>query len=153
MQPMVIDGSERLADPNAPVAALVDFYRGFNGRDLGLVAANWEPSAEVVMSNPLGGIKRGWAEIEAVYRRLFEGQARVRVEFFDYAILTGEDMFCAIGRERGELALGDTRLELRIRTSRIYRRQDGRWRQVHHHGSMDEPQLLDRYQKAVAAGA
>lgn len=153
MEPIAINGTEQAADPGSPVAALIDFYRGFNGRDLDLVAATWEQSAEVVMNNPLGGIKRGWAEIESVYRRLFHGQARVRVEFFDYSILAADAMFCAIGRERGQLELGDTLLDLRIRTTRIYRRRNGRWRQVHHHGSMDEPQLLDRYQKAVAAGA
>ena len=26
---------------------------------------------------------------------------------------------------------------------------DGRWQQVHHHGSIDDPDLLSRYQRAV----
>jgi hypothetical protein len=44
---------------------------------------------------------------------------------------------------------GDTRLELAIRTSRLYRRIDGAWRQVHHHGSFDDPDLLAAYSEAV----
>ena len=41
-------------------------------------------SAEIVMDNPLGGIKRGWHEVRSVYERLFSGPARVLVEFHDY---------------------------------------------------------------------
>ena len=36
-----------------------------------------------------------------------------------------------------------------IRISRIFRRVDGRWRQIHHHGSIDDADLLARYQAAV----
>ncbi|WP_255516532.1 hypothetical protein [Geobacter sp. FeAm09] len=36
-----------------------------------------------------------------------------------------------------------------IRTSRIFRLMEGRWRQVHHHGSNDDPDLLASYRKAV----
>lgn len=32
-----------------------------------------------------------------------------------------------------------------IRTSRLYRRIDGAWRQVHHHGSFEDPALLAAY--------
>jgi len=55
-------------------------------------------------------------------------------------------MFCAVGRERGRLQLDDKTVELAIRTSRIYCRQQGEWRQLHHHGSMDDALLLANYQ-------
>lgn len=57
------------------------------------------------------------------------------------------------GRERGTLTAADGKtLDLRIRTSRIFRRDsDGQWRQVHHHGSMDDPELLRAYQSAVGS--
>jgi hypothetical protein len=32
---------------------------------------------------------------------------------------------------------------------RAFRRAGGRWRQVHHHGSIDDPDLLGAYQQAV----
>jgi hypothetical protein len=37
----------------------------------------------------------------------------------------------------------------------VYRWTDGRWRQIHHHGSMDDADLLARYQRFVgrASGA
>jgi len=54
-----------------------------------------------------------------------------------------------VGRERGRFEAAGGTLDLAIRTTRIFRWVDGRWRQVHHHGSMDDPALLERYQRAV----
>jgi len=75
----------------------------------------------------------------------------VQVEFHDYTIHVVGDVFYAVGRERGTLEDDGINLDLAIRTSRIFRRIDGRWRQVHHHGSIDDPQLLRAYQEAVSA--
>lgn len=62
------------------------------------------------------------------------------------------EIFYAVGRERGEFRRGDTVLKLAIRTTRLFRLLAGHWRQVHHHGSFDDPELLARYQEAVRAG-
>lgn len=60
------------------------------------------------------------------------------------------DLFYVVGRERGELGVSGQPMKLAIRTSRIFRRDpDGRWLQVHHHGSIDDPQMLAAYQAAV----
>ena len=101
------------------------------------------------MDNPLGGIKRGWKEIQSAYERIFKGPAKVYVEFYDYTIHEAGDIFYAVGRERGEFRVPETVIKLAIRTSRIYKLIDGRWQQVHHHGSIDNPELLARYQSAV----
>jgi ketosteroid isomerase-like protein len=144
-----ITGREPLGALDEPVAALAQFYRAFNGRDLALMGDNWDKSDDVAMDNPLGGIKRGWPEIRAVYERIFAAAGRVRVEFYDYTLHRADEVFYAVGRERGTFESADVKLDLAIRTSRIFRRVDGRWRQVHHHGSIDDPRLLDAYQKAV----
>jgi ketosteroid isomerase-like protein len=144
-----IDGTS-LEDPSTPRGALNEFYRAFNTRDLKLMEANWERSDEAAMDNPLGGIKRGWEEIRPVYERVFAGAAEVQVEFFDYTLHEGGDIFWAVGRERGTLKRDGLELDLAIRTSRLFRRDhSGRWRQAHHHGSIDDPDLLARYQAAV----
>jgi ketosteroid isomerase-like protein len=111
--------------------------------------ANWDNSEEASMDNPLGGIKRGWPEIRQVYERIFTGQATVRVEFHDYTLHEAGEVFWVVGRERGRLEQDGRTLDLAIRTSRLFRRSAGGWRQVHHHGSMDDPALLDAYQRAV----
>lgn len=136
--------------PTTPLGALAEFYRAFNGRDLALMEQNWDSSPAAVMDNPLGGIMRGWPAIREIYQRLFSGEARVAVEFFDYTLHEAADAFWAIGRERGALQQsGRPDLPLLIRTSRLFRRDGGRWRQVHHHGSIDDPKLLDEYQARV----
>ncbi|EPR37675.1 hypothetical protein dsx2_0607 [Desulfovibrio sp. X2] len=146
-----ITGNEEPGDPGRPEHGLIQFYKAFNGRDLALMGENWlREAGDIAMDNPLGGIMRGWEEISAVYARIFGGPATVRVEFHDYTLHAAQDVFYAVGRERGEFARGAERLDLRIRTTRVFRLAGGRWRQVHHHGSIDDPKLLARYQAAVA---
>lgn len=147
-----ITGNENKPDLAQPVKALSNFYEAFNNRDLVKMAENWAQTDEIAMDNPVGGIKRGWEEIKAVYERIFNGKAKVCVEFYDYTIHQHGEVFYAVGRERGEFRIGETVVNLAIRTSRVFRIMDGQWRQVHHHGSIDEPELLARYQHAVREG-
>lgn len=58
-------------------------------------------------------------------------------------------MFYMTGRERGTFRRGETQVGLAIRTSRIFQRRNERWQHVHHHGSIDDPELLARYQAVV----
>ena len=146
-----ITGDEDLGDLSRPQQALAQFYRAFNTGDLALMSASWEPSDEAAMDNPLGGITRGWPQIRAVYERIFRSPARVRVEFHDYTLHVSDAIFYAVGRERGRYETRQGPLDLAIRTTRIFRRVDGRWRQVHHHGSMDDPARLAAYQSAIRA--
>lgn len=151
MQPVQtpITGQEDQGDLSLPFHALVQFYHAFNTRNMTVMAENWAKSDEIAMDNPLGGIKRGWGEIRQVYERLFNGPATVYVEYYDYTIHEAGEMFYAVGRERGFFRLGGDEIKLAIRTSRVFRKLNGRWRQVHHHGSIDDPMLLGRYQSAV----
>ena len=114
-----------------------------------MMSENWWQSDDIAMDNPLGGIKRGWEEIHPVYERIFNGPAEVYVEYFDYTIHETAEMFYAVGRERGYFRLGGKKITLAIRTSRIFRKVNGRWKQAHHHGSIEDPQLLAKYQAAV----
>lgn len=144
-----ITGNEDQGDLTSPYQALVQFYCAFNHGDLSIMESNWANTGEIAMDNPLGGIKRGWREIQPVYERIFNGPAKVYIEYHDYTIHQTTEMFYTVGRERGYFRLGGKELNLAIRTSRIFRKCDARWRQVHHHGSIDNPNLLERYQSAV----
>jgi hypothetical protein len=145
-----ISGSQYDGIPcSTPESALEQFYAAFNGRDLALMTDNWLQTGDIALDNPLGGIWRGWPEIRALYERIFNGAARVRVEFYDYTLHMGQDMFYAVGRERGHFRGDDIELALSIRTSRIFMKTGEHWKQVHHHGSIDDPELLARYQSAV----
>lgn len=144
-----ITGKNEPPGQTHPLYALTEFYRAFNGGDLTLMAKNWANTGDIVMANPLGGIKRGWDEIRAVYERLFMGPAEVYVEYYDYTVDETPEMFYATGRERGYFRRSEHEVKLAIRTSRVFRKIEGQWRQVHHHGSIDDPLLLAAYQEAV----
>jgi len=148
-----ITGREDKNGLSAPLQALVEFYDAFNSRDLEKMSKNWAQTDDISMDNPLGGIKRGWKEIQSVYEHIFKGPAKVYVEFYDYTIHEVGDIFYAVGRERGEFRDTETVINLAIRTTRIYKLIDGHWRQVHHHGSIDDPELLASYQSAVKGGS
>jgi ketosteroid isomerase-like protein len=42
-----------------------------------------------------------------------------------------------------------TTVPVEIRITRYFRYADGRWRQYHHHGRIDDPGALRAYQQAI----
>lgn len=130
------------------------FYYAFNHRDLAVLKQVWAEHDLIQLNNPLGGILRGYEPIAALYSRVFSGAASVWVELDDIIEFETENMIVFAGREHGEFALNNQTLALTIRTSRIVQwfGADVGWRQVHHHGSIDDSQLLEAYQRAVRAG-
>ena len=153
MKPMQtpITGNEDQGNLSPPLQALVQFYYAFNYQHREAMADNWAQSDEIAMDNPLGGIKRGWEEIMSVYERIFNSQATVKVEYYDYTLHETAEMFYTVGRERGYFFAGESEVKLSIRTTRIFRKYNDHWKQVHHHGSIDDPQLLQQYQSAILA--
>lgn len=145
----VITGDETPAGDGSALDALIAFYRAFNAGDIDALSQNWMADDAPSMNNPIGGIRRGWPSIREGYARLFGGPASVRVEFFDFASIGGDDWHLFAGRERGVCATPSTRLSLRIRTTRWFVRDEGAWRQLHHHGSIEEPSLLADYQRTI----
>ena len=141
-----ITGYEDLRDLTHPRHALTQFYRAFNTRDIVLMRQNWSPSEDISMNDPLGGIKRTWPEIRSVYDRFFTGPAQITLEFFNYSLHVSGEVFYAVGRERGRFEGPANIFDLTFRTTRVFRFLDHKWRQVHHHGSIDDAALLDRYQ-------
>lgn len=129
--------------------ALSHFYKAFNTQDIHLMEQSWLKTEEVSMDNPIGGIRRGWQEIFDGYKLIFNGPARVYVEFYDFSIHSTKSMFFATGREKGYCRINETTLELVIRTTRIFKKSRGKWLQIHHHGSIDNPELLKKYQEAL----
>lgn len=144
------DRSDEAAGADGARAMLETFYHAFNQRSLTVLEKVWAPDASILLANPLGGIVRGLGEIRALYRRVFEGPARVWVEYYDVTQFGDGEHAVFVGRERGELVHGDQRLPLAFRTTRYFQRIHGvGFRQVHHHGSMDDPSALAAYQRAV----
>jgi hypothetical protein len=66
-----------------------------------------------------------------------------------YTLRAMDEMFYAVGGERGRLTRGGESLDGSIRTTRLFRRVDDEWRLAHHRGSIDDPQMRRAYQAAV----
>ena len=145
----IINGSEISSSLSEYEVALSEFYRAFNNADTQLMQTNWLQSEEASLANPLGGLRRGWSEIFPLYEKLFNGPAEVYVEYFDYTIQHNDYIFLAVGRERGYFRYDNNEVTLAIRTSRTYKKTDQGWRQLHHHGSIEDPELLQSYQSVV----
>jgi len=151
-----ITGTEHAANDGSAMGALIGFYRAFNARDLEGLRANWADGNDGLqpsMSNPIGGLRRGWDEIREGYSRLFGGPARVTVEFHDYTHQEVGSFALFVGRERGVCVTAELRLDLAIRTSRTFVKVGAAWRQLHHHGSFEQGALLAEYQRAVLGAA
>ena len=127
------------------------FYYAFNHRDFELMKRVWADEDLIQLNNPLGGILRGFEDIAKLYGRVFTGSASVWVEFSDIVEFETENMVVFAGRERGECSSNNQTLSLAIRTTRIVQwiNDEIGWRQVHHHGSIDQPEMLAAYQVAV----
>jgi ketosteroid isomerase-like protein len=144
-----ITGNEELGDLSQPQQALAQFYHAFNSRDLKMIDDNFAASDDVAIDNPLGGIRRGAGEPHKMYEGVFKSPANVHVVFWDYTIHRTGDVFWAVGRERGTYVDGGVEKDLNIRTTRVFQLINGRWRQMHHHGSIEDAKLLAEYQNAV----
>jgi len=145
---IIIDGND-LPDETSEIVALSKFYKAFNTHDMQLMELSWLNTNEISMDNPIGGIRRGWEEIGAGYNKIFSGKAKVYVEFYDFSIHKSENMFFATGKERGYFRTDTTDIPLAIRTTRIFIKHNDSWRQIHHHGSIDDPEMLKNYQQAI----
>jgi len=76
-----------------------------------------------------------------------QGETQVYVEFYDFELLVTSDLSFVTGCECGVASNATEKLELDIRTSRIFQNIKGHWQQIHHHGSMIDSVALQCYQK------
>ncbi|OWV98949.1 hypothetical protein ATY81_26690 [Rhizobium sp. R72] len=144
-----VEGVEEKSGDGGPLESLIEFYRAFNAGDLRGLEAVWLGGDTPSMDNPIGGIRRGWAAIAEGYSKLFSGPARVHVTFHDFTSQGGSDWHLFVGRERGTCVAADGKLDIAFRTTRWFVRQGDSWRQLHHHGSVEDADMLRDYQRLI----
>jgi hypothetical protein len=133
------------------IACLETFYYAFNNKDIEVFKKIWLDNELIQLNNPLGGIMRGITPIVELYNSIFNSPANVWVDFTDIVCYQSDDMVTFAGREIGEFSGNGQTIDLQIRTSRFfgYSDKEKQWFLIHHHGSIDNVDLLDKYQKAV----
>jgi hypothetical protein len=115
----------------------------------------WADDPLVQLDSPLVGIVRGSAAIAALYERGFSGPARVQTVLEDIVAYVTPELVVFAGREHGTYTHDgeqEAMSELsETRTVCVFRfiAEQGGWRQVLHHVSLDDPDQLARYQRAV----
>ncbi|MBY2918782.1 YybH family protein [Rhizobium leguminosarum] len=149
LHPTEVSGNEMKLGDGGAFDALIEFYRAFNAGDLDGLESVWLGKTEPSMDNPIGGIRRGWTQIAEGYSKLFKGQTTVHVTFFDFTSHGGDDWHLFVGRERGTCSTPNQALDVAFRTTRWFIRRDGAWRQLHHHGSVEDPKMLADYQRLI----
>ena len=158
---VIVRGEQsRLADTATPGiegarAALETFYYAFNSRSPDLYQRIWADDPLVQLGSPVGGIVRGSAAIAALSKRMSSGSVRVQTVLEDIVAYVTPDLVVFTGRERGTYTHDsehDVMSELpEIRSICVFRfiAEQGGWRQVYHHVSLDDADQLARYQRAV----
>jgi ketosteroid isomerase-like protein len=137
--------------PTGARAALESFYHALNHRDGEVMRAVWADDPLAQLNNPVGGILRGGEKAAALYDQIFAGPVRLEVSFGDIVEYLSADHALFAGRESGHYVAGASEpVALEIRTTRYFRYESGRWAQYHHHGSIDNPEALAAYQRAIA---
>lgn len=157
LQTFGIKASNRLDKANVisiqgAIACLESFYYAFNNKNIEALKDVWYHNDFVQLNNPLGGIIRGIKPIMELYSNIFKSNASVTVELQNIIYYHEINTIVFAGVEEGEFKKNGVTIPLTIRTTRClgYIREQGRWYQLHHHGSIDDVDLLKQYKEAVS---
>lgn len=143
---------DEISDPSVvgAQASLETFYFALNHRDASVLSQTWSRDRFAQANNPLGGILRDGNRIVELYERIVTSRVELEITFLDVVEYMGDRHAVFAGRESGSYSVpGATPVPLSIRTTRYLRFENGGWSQFHHHGSMDDPDSLAAYQRAL----
>ena len=123
------------AAASAPVDSLLEanaaFYAAFEQRDLDAMSDVWAHGDDVVCTHPGWTTLRGWAAVGASWFALFQGDRPMQF------ILT--EVHGTVAGDAGWVALDENLIAgsqaQTVAAVNVFRRVDGHWRLVVHHGS------------------
>jgi hypothetical protein len=141
-------------------AALETFYYAFNTRSLALYQRIWADDPLAQLNTPIAGLVRGTASISALSQRMLSSPVRIQSVFEDIVAYATPELVVFTGRERGEYARNDEpgtaheRPDVRTSCICVFRfiAEQGGWRQVYHHVSLDDAAQLAQFQRAARGG-
>lgn len=131
--------------------ALSEYYKALNTADINIMKNNWSQQKSVTFTSPLGGIVRTYEDVIASHGELFGSPIGIDVEYYDIDISPMENGFAAVGRERGIMKIADETCDVGFRTSRIFVKEDGKFKQVHHHGSFEDLNTQNKIMQMLAS--
>lgn len=119
-------------DPAAAVlAANARFYEAFEAADLDAMSAAWEHATDVLCTHPGWPTLRGWAQVSSSWFAIFRNPQRLQVILTSPSVtVVGDAAWVAVDENLLDGGPGQT-----VSALNVFRRRDGRWRVVAHHGS------------------
>ncbi len=148
----VITGKESVyVSPEHQVVC--EYYDALNRADIEKMRENWSPESYAAFTNPLGGIVRTHEAVAAAHKEFFDSPIDIDVEYHDITFIPLGDAFCTVGQERGTMRIGDKTFETGFRTSRLFHKVDGAYKQVHHHGSLADVNVHQEILKTLGLSA
>jgi ketosteroid isomerase-like protein len=123
--------ADRAVDQDAVRAANEAFYAAHEARDLPAMAAVWDHGEDVACVHPGWPILRGWPLVEESWRRIFSGPGRNQfILTNDVVVVVGDLAWVTL--DENLMDVGGTGT---VAATNLYRRRDGGWALVLHHGS------------------
>lgn len=140
---LVITGKES-GTLSAEIRVLSEYYHALNNGDIQLMKSNWSKEKSAAFTSPLGGIVHTHEAIVVAHNELFESPIDINVEYYDVHLTLMDNGFQAVGRERGIMKIGNESVNVGFRTSRLFVKENGHYKQLHHHGSFEDVQIQNK---------
>lgn len=145
----VINGRET-EKLSAEYQVLSDYYYALNNANITKMRNNWSKENTVAFTSPLGGIIRTHEDVVASHDELFCSPIDIDVEYYNIEISEMENGFSAVGQERGIMKIADESFNVGFRTSRIFIKEEGQYKQLHHHGSFEDIEVQTKIMQTLA---
>jgi ketosteroid isomerase-like protein len=111
------------------------YYEAFEQRDLDAMSDVWQHADDVVCTHPGWKTLHGWGAVAGSWFALFGGPQQLQFILTDERIrLAGETAWVTVDENLISSEVGAT-----VAAVNIFRRIDGEWRMVLHHGSPVAP--------------
>ena len=131
-------------------AASEEFYAALNrmlAGDASSLGDIWSHSPTVTALHPIGDWHVGWDEVKSSFDKVAKASTGGQVTMTDQLIRVAGDTAYEVGVEHAQFAIAGQPLTVNSRVTNIYRREQGAWKIVHHHGDKS-PGILEALDRA-----
>lgn len=94
----------------------------------------WSHGPEVTAMPTLGDLEVGWERVRAEWERIAGLYADGRMTVDPLLVRVGGDLAYSVDIEHVEAAVDGRPLSASVRATNVFRRENGTWKVVHHHG-------------------
>ena len=115
--------------------ANLGFYRAFESLDVGLMAGVWVQDASVTCVHPGWPLLRGWDAIFGSWGRIFDNTTMMQFVVTEAEVSLEGDWAWVTCAENLTSVVDGSVNQGTVQATNIYRKREGRWLLVHHHGS------------------